>query len=320
MSRKIVCTVSSFTAGQKESIREAAERLGFVCEFYGSAEAALQAVGDAEIILGDTPILTQAAPKLRWIFTPSAGINQFGAPDAFASPDAVLSNSSGAYGVTISEHIVMVTLELMRRQPEYNAIVADRSWIRDLSVRSIHGSRILLLGTGDIGRETAKRLRAFGPASIRGVNRSGRHPGSEFDEVFPLARLDEFLPETDLLILSLPGTPETKGLLSAARLAKLPDGAIVVNVGRGTVIDQSALEAELRAERLQAALDVFEEEPIPEGSDLWTCPNLLITPHIAGNMSLPYTVEKVAEFFLEDLERYARSEPLKHQASRAKGY
>ena len=84
MSRKIVCAVSSFTAAQKERIREAAERLGFVCEFYGSAKAALEAVGDAEIILGDTPILTQAAPKLRWIFTPSAGINQFGAPSRIA--------------------------------------------------------------------------------------------------------------------------------------------------------------------------------------------------------------------------------------------
>ena len=197
--------------------------------------------------------------------------------------------------------------------------MARRQWIRALPVRSIHGSRAVLLGTGDIGTEAARRLRAFGTTSITGVSRSGRAL-PDYDRVLPVSRLNEVLPETDLLILSLPGTPETRGLLSAERLALLPDGAVIVNVGRGITVDQAALEKELRAGRLLAALDVFEREPIPPEDTIWTCPNLLITPHNAGNMSLPYTVERAAAMFLEDLENYAAGRPLKHAADVRKGY
>ena len=183
--------------------------------FFNSDAEALPFLADAEIVFGQSAALAKNAPALRWLCTPSAGVNQFMGDHVFASPDAVLTNSSGAYGVTIAEHIVMLTLEALRRQKEYSAIVARREWKRDLPVRSIRDSRITLLGTGDIGREAAIRLRAFGPACLRGVNRSGSNPGGLFDAVAKQENLAQVLPETDILIASLPGTAETFHMAAA---------------------------------------------------------------------------------------------------------
>ena len=321
MRRKMVVVLPVLGSEHCEQISLSAAAHGFDVSFFTEAQEALPALADAEVILGQSELLSRNAPKLRWLCTPSAGVNQFLSSDAFAEPNAMLSNSSGAYGVTIAEHIVMVTLELMRRQTEYNEIVSQRAWRRDLPIRSIHGSRITLLGTGDIGREAAVRLRAFSPHSLIGMNRSGRNPRNLFDRVITENELDSVLPDTDLLILSLPDTKDTRGILNAHRLALLPRDAFLVNVGRGSAIDQQALEALLRDGHLSgAALDVFEQEPVPVDSTLWTCPRLLITPHVAGNMTLDYTVEKIIAQFLEDFERYCSGLPPIHLVDRSIGY
>ena len=123
-----------------------------------------------------------------------------------------------------------------------------------------------------------------------------------------------------MLVISLPGTKETFHMLDDRRLALLPDGALVINVGRGPVIDQKALEKELRAGRLRAALDVFETEPLPADDSLWDCPNLLMAPHVAGNMTLPYTRDRIVELFLEDFENYCAGRPLARQVDLKRGY
>ena len=320
MERKLVVVLAALEESQRARIRGAAARQGFAAQFFESDAEALPHLADAEIVFGQSAALAKNAPALRWLCTPSAGVNQFAAPGCFANPDAVLTNSSGAYGVTIAEHVVMVTLEMLRRQTEYREIVRRREWTRNLPVRSIKNSRVTLLGTGDIGREAAKRLRAFGPAALVGVNRSGGNPGALFDRVARQQDMDGVLPETDLLIVSLPGTDETLHLLDARRLALLPDGALIVNVGRGTVIDQEALKAELQKGRLTAALDVFEREPLPADDPLWDCPNLLITPHTAGNMTLPYTRQRIVDLFLEDFENYCAGKPLARSVDLRKGY
>lgn len=320
MSRKIVTAIAALDEGHRARIAAAAEKHGFEALFFESDTAALPELHDAEIAFGSSAALAKNSPRLHWLCTPSAGVNQFMGEGVFASPDAVLTNSSGAYGVTIAEHVIMLTLEVLRRQGEYNAIVSRREWVRNLPVRSIKNSRVTLLGTGDIGRECAIRLRAFGPHALTGVNRGGRNPGDLFDRIVPQDQLDGVLPETDILIVTLPGTAETFHMLDASRLALLPDRALVVNVGRGTVIDQRALERELHAGRLCAALDVFEQEPLPAGDTLWDCPNLLMAPHVAGNMTLPYTRDRIVELFLEDLENYCAGRPLARQVNLEKGY
>ncbi len=320
MPGKLIVVLPVLEEHHRNRIRAAAEKQGFEALFFSTDREALPALKDAEILFTQSSALPGGCPSLRWMCTPSAGVDHLTGKEVFASPDAVLTNSSGAYGVTIAEHIVMVTLEIFRRQAEYSGIVSRREWSRSLPVRSIKNSRVTLLGTGDIGREAALRLKAFGPASLTGVNRSGADPGAPFGRVLRQDALDSVLPETDLLILSLPATRETARMLDARRLSLLPDGAVLVNVGRGSSVDQAALEAELRAGRLSAALDVFEREPLPPGDSLWTCPNLLLTPHVAGNMTLPYTRERIVDLFLEDFGNYCAGRPLLRQVDRARGY
>ena len=318
-NRTLVVVIPDLTGEHKNAIAAAAQKEGFQCAFYNSAEEAGEAAETAEIIFSPSVELARCAKKLRWQCTPYAGADLF-RPGVFASSEAVLTNSSGAYGVTIAEHILMVTLEIFRRQQEYTEITRQRTWGRTLPVRSICGSRVLLAGTGDIGQEAARRLRAFRPASLKGVNTTGKNPGELFDECVPAECFDRLLPETDLLIMSLPGTEKARHFMDAGKLSLLPDGAVIVNVGRGNSIDEAALESELRAGRLYAALDVFKKEPLPQDSTLWDCPHLLLTPHVAGNMTLPYTVERIVGLFLENFHRYCAGLPLQRRVDPERGY
>nr|MCR4744788.1 D-2-hydroxyacid dehydrogenase [Lachnospiraceae bacterium] len=178
-----------------------------------------------------------------------------------------------------------------------------------------------VLGTGDIGTTFAKRVKAFEPAEIIGVSRSGRHVDPVYDKVLAIGELDKILTKTELLVMSLPGTAETEGILSRKRIEMLPEGAFVVNVGRGTAVDYDALMDNLNNDKLGgAALDVFKTEPIPEGSPLWKTKNLLITPHSAGNLTLEYTLNKNVHQFCENLLNYVKGDPLQHRVDKTIGY
>lgn len=320
MSR-IICVVNEFiTDAHRRQIDAAAEKHGFSVRYYQTKADASGHLADCEVLFGHWRSLLKEAPMLKWYCCSYAGVDPYQPP--FRFPEGVLlTNSSGAYGVTISEHIMMVTLMLQRRMLDYAQIVRDRGWTNDLPVRSIQGSRLTLLGTGDIGTTFAQRAKALCPASVTGVNRSGRVPDPVYDRVVPMAELDRVLPETDILVMSLPSTPETVGVLSRERLALLPESAILVNVGRGSAIDQDALMDALNAGRLAgAALDVMTPEPLPADHPLWTTKNLLITPHVAGNMTLGYTCNKTVSMFCDDLENYAEGRPLKHLVDLKRGY
>ena len=319
MRRKMAVAVSELTAGQTERIRAAAEGHGFEVRFLSTPKEDPDFLNGAEVVFGHLVKTAKISSSLKWICTPYAGVDQFLAEDAFANPDALLTNSSGAYGVTIAEHIVMMLLDILRRQQDYRRIVNAHEWTRDLTVRSIRDSRIMLLGTGDIGQEAAQRLKAFAPACLTGVNRSGRKV-PDFDRILTGDAWEAALPETDILIISLPGTREAYRMVGEKQLSLLPDGAVVINVGRGSVIDQAALIRELKSGRLYAGLDVFEQEPPEKDDPVWEIPNLLITPHTAGNMTLAYTVEKIVAQFLEDLDNYCAGRPLKHLVDRKRGY
>jgi phosphoglycerate dehydrogenase-like enzyme len=194
-------------------------------------------------------------------------------------------------------------------------------WCSPQPQKSLKDCRITVLGTGDIGRCFAQRAKSFEPTNIIGVCRSGKSDSPAFDRVLSVNGLDNILPETDLLVMSLPGTPETENILSRERIGLLPQGAYVVNVGRGSAIDEDALADSLDDGRLAgAALDVFRNEPLPEDSRLWKTKNLLITPHVAGNLTLDYTVDTNVEMFCENLINYAEGHPIKHVIDRNKGY
>jgi phosphoglycerate dehydrogenase-like enzyme len=153
------------------------------------------------------------------------------------------------------------------------------------------------------------------------VRRSAKAGDPAFDEMRTTAELDALLPETDLLVMALPNTPDTANILSRERMALLPRSAYVINVGRGTAIDQEALIEALDSGRLAgAALDVVVPEPLPADHPLRRAKNLLLTPHVAGNMTLAYTQQKSVDMFLSDLENYVAGKPLEHAVDRRRMY
>ena len=293
----------------REMVRLAAERCGFSAEQF-------------EVFFGcNCQGVIKAAKNLRWFACAYAGIDPYVEDGAWGNPACLLSNSAGAYGVTIAEHVVMVLLMLLRRMPEYERMCAEREWRRLSPIRSVQGLRTTVVGTGNVGTETAKRLRSLG-ASVRGVRRDkskGGHPA--FEGVFAMEEIDSLLPETDALILCLPGTRETRRAVDRTRLALLPQGSYLVNMGRGPAVDPEALLEALQSGHLAgAALDVTDPEPPTEDSPLWTQPNLILTPHCAGDMALQYTCDRVVEMFVEDLPRYAAGESLLHGVDRRREY
>ena len=321
MSRKIVVVNKTLNEEKREQIRYLAEQNGYEVLFFEKNEDALDAVKDAEVAYGWGTDLTKAGKELLWFNSISAGVDNFLKEGAIANPDMILTSSSGAYGITLAEHAIMVTLEVLRRQPEYLKNVFQKKWTNGLAQKSIKGSNVTILGTGDIGSEIAKRIASFDPAQIVGISRSGKSSCRYFNVVRKPQETENLLPETDILIMALPGTSETWHFMDEKRIALLPSDAIVVNVGRGNALDQNALAQALREDRLWgAALDVFESEPLSEDDPLWDCPKLLITPHIAGALTNGCTVERNYELFMENLHSYLNGGPLKRVIDHSIGY
>ena len=323
MSREICIYQEFLTEAHKDQIRAAAQAAGFTPHFFtlDQFEEAKACVQHCEVLYAHSIDLLRAAPAtLQWYCCSFAGVDPYCQdPSLFANPDCLFTNTN-AYGVTIAEHVVMVTLMLLRRMPEYAEVVRSRGWRSDLPIRSIRGSDFTILGTGDIGSNVADRLRGMGAASIVGVSRSGK-PHPSFDEVHPISQLDAILPSAGILVAALPGTPETVHLLNRKRISLLPEGAYVINVGRGSLLDQDALADALNSGHLAgAALDVVVPEPLPQDHPLWDARNLLLTPHVSGNLTLGYTCDRAVQLFCQDLLNYAAGRPLAALVDRTRGY
>ena len=302
-------------------IKTTADSLGATVHFYTSDADIPQSDYDADIIYGFAPSIVKTSKTLKWLCVPWAGVDSLMAPDYFANEDCLLTNSAGAYGVSIAEHMIATSLVMMRRLDEFIEETRNGQWLKPRPQKSLKDCRITVLGTGDIGTTFAKRAAAFEPACIVGVCRSGKSSEAVYNKVLPVSELDSILPQTDLLAMSLPSTPETKGILSRERMSLLPEGAYIVNVGRGSAIDEDALAENLESGHIAAAaLDVFQTEPLPSSSRLWKTKNLLITPHVAGNMTLAHTRNKNVQMFIEDLHNFAAGKTLHYLVDRKLGY
>ena len=325
MSGKIIVIEKNYEEPLKDKIRAAAADCGYEVTFYDTQMQAASAMEDADIVFAAMIGDVHKASHLKWLALSSAGAERALAPGALPNDTCLLTNSAGAYGISLAEHMLMLTLMLLRRMPVFEEDTAKNRWHAPVPQRSIYKSRVTVLGAGDAGTRFAERVRGFEPALVTGVSRSGRcraaGGGAAFDRMVPISSLDEVLPETDILAMSLPGTKETAGLLSEERIALLPRDAVIVNVGRGSAIDEAALIRALEEGRLWgAALDVMSREPLPQDDPLWSAPNLILTPHVAGNMTLACTRERCVDMFCENLYRLARGEQMKNIVDRQLGY
>jgi phosphoglycerate dehydrogenase-like enzyme len=238
-------------------------------------------------------ILTQPMPRLDTVFLTAAGVDRLaGRP----WPAGVrLLNNRGVHGPKLREYMLWALLALHLRAPSLAASQARRRW-EPIFTPAIAGSRLTVVGTGDLGGAAAGAGHALG-MRVTGISRQAR-PHPDCARVLPTAALDSVLPETDALVLACPLTPSTRGLLTARRLALLPRGAHVINVGRGALLDQAALIASLASGDLGGAvLDVTDPEPPPPDDPLWTAPNLILTPHVAADDPLTYSDASLDLFF-----------------------
>lgn len=276
-------------------------------------------VESADVILGNvSPALLSPTDKLRWMQTQSAGVD--GYLSGCLPENAVLTNATGAYGLAISEYMLAVWLELMKKLHRYRDVQHTGEW-KDLGpVTSAWQSTVLVLGLGDIGSEFAKRAKAMG-ARVIGVRRKGTDKPDFVDELIHTDQLDAYLPEADCVAITLPGTKETKGMFGADRLAKMKDGAILLNVGRGSIVDSDALCAALQSGKLSGAgLDVTDPEPLPAEHPLWKQENAVITPHISGGFHLEETHDRIIRIMAENLRAFCAGAPLRNVVDFETGY
>ena len=293
----------------------------------GASDEAKRLISGAEVYFGFgmTADLLSAAHALRWVHSAAAGVGNVLA-SGIADTDVLLTNSAGIHGPPIAEFVVAGILHFLRgldvaiaqqRRSEWNKhfFVAE-----DSPLREIAECRVLIVGTGGLGGESARRLACLGATCV-GVRRRPELGAPEgFTAVVGQDELDEELEKADVLVLAAPFTADTAEMMTRERLMRLPQGAIVVNVARGALLDDDALADLLERGRLRGAvLDVFREEPLPASSRLWSLPNALIMPHTSPVSPRRYWPRQL-DLFLTNWHRYVRGEPLLNLVDKHAGY
>jgi phosphoglycerate dehydrogenase-like enzyme len=263
------------------------------------------------------------AKKLKWLHSTAAGVAQLMYPELRDS-GILVTNPSGVFSVPMAEHTMGLLLALARnfpdsvRQQDLARWSQQQLWDKPQHLTELNGQVLLIVGYGSIGRELAKRARAF-EMRVWGVTRSGEGDRAHVEKIFPVARLKDALPESDYVVISAPETAETKHLIGAPEIAKMKRTARLINVGRGSLLDEEALIRALESGALGgAALDVAQTEPLPADSPLWKAPNLMITPHTSALSDRLWN--RQAALLLELLERWFDGRELFNRVDFGRGY
>ncbi len=272
-----------------------------------AARREILARSDALVALQTPDDLPRRMPNLRWVQSIGAGVEQF-AKAGVAADGVRLTNASGIGAKSISEFVIARILQVWKRFPESDALQRDGLWKQTYG-RTFSGSVVGIVGLGHIGVAVAERARALG-ARVLGSKRSAK-PGDTSpatDALYPATEMHAMLGECDVVVIAAPATPETRHLIDAKALAAIKPGAMIVNVARGSLVDEAALLAALDAGQIEwAALDVFETEPLPQESRFWTHPRVLLTAHSAP--SVDRYMDDVFEIVHENVGRWLRGAP-----------
>jgi phosphoglycerate dehydrogenase-like enzyme len=282
-------------------------------------------IADTDVFIGWSlrPEQFVAAKKLRWIHSPAAAVHQLMYP-ALIRSNVVVTNSTGIHGPVVAEHAIAVLLALAKRFPQAMQYQAkhewsqDQLWHRSPRPREVAGSTVVVIGMGGIGREFAARAKALAMRVI-GIRENPAKGLDGADFVFGPAQIDDVLPEADYVLLCTPVTPATTGIMNAARLSKMKPDAYLINVARGPLIDESALLDALLQRRIAgAALDVFNQEPLPADSPFWSLDNILITPHTAAVTDRLW--ERHYRLIVDNMKRFLGGRPLLNEVDKSRGY
>lgn len=287
-----------------------------------SRECYQQALKETNIILGEPKNEDFAyCENLQWMQSPSSGVNYYVQGGCFPE-NVLLSCMTGGYGNILAEHLLAMVLSLCRRLPEYRDLQHSGTWKRLYYDKQLEDCTLLILGAGDIGTTVARWMRPM-VERIIGVRRVVREKPSCYDEMITLTELDEALPKADLIVCALPHTPETVHLLNEEKLRKMKKDAVLVNGGRGSLIDQEALCRVMDEGWFWGVgLEVTTPEPLPVEHPLWTQPRVIITPHAAGNSFAPGSPldRKIWNFMIENVGRYFRGEEVANLVDFSTGY
>lgn len=282
-------------------------------------------IPDTDVFIGWSlrPQQFVAATKLRWIHSPAAAVHQLMFPELIQS-NVLLTNSTGIHGPVVAEHAIAVLLALAKRLPQAMQYQAKRTWSQDQlwherpRPREVADTTVAVIGMGGIGREFTTRAKALGMKVLAVRENPAKGTGGA-DAVYSPAEIDSVLPQADYVLLCTPVTPATTSLINAARFTKMKPDAYLINVGRGPLIDEAALLQALQERRIAgAALDVFNEEPLPADSPFWSLDNLLITPHTAAVTERLW--ERHYKLIVENLNRFLAGQPLLNQVDKKLGY
>lgn len=317
---KTILVTLPITKAQKDQLENAAAETDGACSFVYAAEPTDQQLAEANVIIGMVPVeRLGTATSLEWLQLSWAGAGPYCAPGALPS-DVVLTCASGAYGLTCSEHMLAFTFDLIRRFPEYHRNQAQRVWKAAGAITSVEGSTVVVLGTGNIGGDYARKMHALG-ARVIGVSRTAHQVPEYAERMVTIGELDEVLPEADIVAMALPGSPSTVHVMNERRLRLMKPNAYLLNVGRGNAIDSTGLKKVL-ADGLLAgvALDVTEPEPLPADDELWGYERVFITPHISGQLFLPETLNRIVGIAAENLQAWLTGQPLIKVVNRELGY
>jgi D-2-hydroxyacid dehydrogenase (NADP+) len=291
-----------------------------------SYENVEQRIADIEILFGISlrPEQFLAAKELRWIHSQAAAVHQFMFPELVNS-DVIITNAREVHGPVVAEQVIAMMFALAKRIPAAVRFQQKHVWGQDAMsqghsrTRELAGATVGLVGLGSIGRNVAKHASALGMRVIAVREHPEKEKPQYVDEVLPKSKLQELLAQSDYVVLSAPVTPETTGMIGARQLAAMKKEAFLLNVGRGPLIDEAALGEVLRQHKIGgAALDVFDQEPLPSDSPLWDMEDLLITPHTAGISENMW--ERHYALFSENLRRYFSGRPLLGLVDKHSGY
>jgi len=278
---------------------------GMAADVWDGGEQLPESADEVEVVVlpsgvpaSRMPVLAKL-PRLNLIQLMSAGAEQ---AIPFVPPGVTLCNARGAHDPAVAEWIMAVILAQVRELPRFAAAQQAATWA-PASTGALAGQRVLIVGYGSIGAAVERLLTPFG-VTVQRIARRARNGVSAMDE------LAAALPDADIVIVLVPVTPATNGLVDARFLSQLHDGALLVNAARGSIVDTGALLTELRSGRLRAALDVTDPEPLPDGHPLWSAPGLLLTPHVGG--ATPQAVPRAMAVVRDQLARYASGEPLRN--------